>query len=291
MSGHHASPGGQPPASTGGDGASPAVDETMTLRAVGPGAGRVLPTPLGPAATRPSATDLDLFDRTQPIARVPDVAAPESPDEVPPGRRRRGVLFAVAGAVVLVVGAAGWASGVFSYETPSRNDSAPEEVREGVPDPSSEAPSAEPTGGASDIAPTASASPSGSPSTSASPSATAPSPTASSALPTASDRAAEPSPTGPASSAPVEAPGYEDGGDDGDDTPPVLRRGDRGGEVVELQQRLKRVFLYHDELHGQFNRRVEEAVRTYQWTRGIREEMGVYGPQTRARLEAETPEL
>ncbi|MFF1272770.1 peptidoglycan-binding protein [Streptomyces marokkonensis] len=270
-----------------------APDRTMPLHAVPPEAApgaadstSVLPTPLGPATTRPSATDLDLFDATQPLGAVPDAPGPETVDAAPSGRRRRTVLFAAAGAVVVVVAAAGWASGVFSYETPSRNSAAPEEVRASVPDPSSEAPSAEPTAGASSASPTPSASPSSSPSASASASASA-SPSASSASPTAPEPA-EPSPA-PTTSGPSDAPADTDEGED-DGTAPVLSRGDRGQEVVELQQRLHQLYLYNDDINGQFNHRLEDALRNYQWSRGVREELGVYGPQTRARLESETRE-
>ncbi|MFC7510774.1 peptidoglycan-binding protein [Streptomyces thermocarboxydus] len=72
------------------------------------------------------------------------------------------------------------------------------------------------------------------------------------------------------------------------DTAPVLRRGDRGPEVVELQQRLRQVWLYQGDADGRYSHRVEEAVRRYQWQWGINEELGVYGPRTRARLESET---
>ncbi|MGJ3559426.1 peptidoglycan-binding domain-containing protein [Streptomyces sp. INA 01156] len=61
--------------------------------------------------------------------------------------------------------------------------------------------------------------------------------------------------------------------------------------MVELQQRLRQLYLYNSEMHGRFNRRVEDALRTYQWSRGIRgDELGVYGPETRSRLESETRE-
>ncbi|WP_256923603.1 peptidoglycan-binding protein [Streptomyces sp. 13-12-16] len=70
----------------------------------------------------------------------------------------------------------------------------------------------------------------------------------------------------------------------------MLRRGDRGAEVAELQLRLKQMWLYNDEINGQFNRRVEESLRNYQWSRGLQSELSVYGPETRARLEAETQE-
>ncbi|KES04802.1 hypothetical protein BU52_23515 [Streptomyces toyocaensis] len=268
-------------------------DRTMPLRAVPPEAApgaadstSVLPTPLGPATTRPNATDLNLFDTTQPLGAVPKTPGPQAVDGAPAGRRRRGILFAAAGAVVIVVAAAGWASGMFSYETPSRNSAAPEEVRASVPDPSSDAPSAEPTAAPSPASATASASPSDSPSASASaPPSPSPSPSASSASPSAPEPA-EPS-TAPSASAPSDAPA-ETG--EGDGTAPVLSRGDRGQEVVELQQRLSQLYLYDDDINGQFNHRVEDALRTYQWSRGVREELGVYGPQTRAQLESETRE-
>jgi peptidoglycan hydrolase-like protein with peptidoglycan-binding domain len=70
----------------------------------------------------------------------------------------------------------------------------------------------------------------------------------------------------------------------------VLRRGDRGPEVTELQLRLREVYLYNDAVNGEFDHRVEEALRNYQWSRGVQEELGVYGSKTRARLESETRE-
>lgn len=288
-----AHPGTDP--SAGGPGATGAPDETMSLRAVPPeaaspggtDAASALPTPLGPATAPPSATDLNLFDATRPIARVPDAPAPGGTGGAPPRRGRRGALFAVAAAVVLVVGAAGWASGMFSYETPSRDGAAPEEVRASVPDPSPEEPSGEPTAGASSASPTSSASPSASPSASASASAS-PSPSASSTSPTPS-APAEPS-TIPTSASPSAGAPEESDEDDDAGFAPVLRRGDRGPEVTELQRRLNQLYLYNDDINGQFSRRVEESLRNYQWSRGIREDLGVYGPQTRSRLEAETRE-
>ncbi|MFD7685974.1 peptidoglycan-binding protein [Streptomyces sp. NPDC059781] len=284
---------GAPAPSAEEPGASGAADETMTLRAVpaeaAPGAAdptSVLPTPLAPGTARPNATDLHLFDTTRPLAAVPAAPGPAHADEAPPRRRRRGTLFAVAGAVVAVVGAAGWASGVFSYETPSRDGAAPEEVRASVPDPSSSSPSAEPSAGASSAAPSSSASPSASPSASASASAS-PSPSASTTSASPSE-SAEPS-SAPTTTAPTDS--AEDTEEaEGGSTGPVLRRGDRGAEVTELQQRLRQLYLYNDEANGQFNRRVEEALRNYQWSRGLQSELSVYGPETRTRLETETQE-
>ncbi len=250
----------------------------------------VFPTPLALGTAQPSADDLGLFDdSTRPLRAVSaGSAAPAAPRHgtaAPRNRRRRGALIAASGAVVAVLGAAGWASGLFSYETPSRDTAAPDDVRASVPDASPEASSAEPSSEDPSASPSASASTSESPSASASASGS-PSPSASSSAPSAS-ATAEPSvppSAGGASSAPAVAPEPEEPVD----TAPVLRRGDRGPEVVELQQRLRMVWLYQGDTDGWYSRRVEEAVRHYQWSRGIHEELGVYGPQTRSRLESET---
>jgi peptidoglycan hydrolase-like protein with peptidoglycan-binding domain len=71
----------------------------------------------------------------------------------------------------------------------------------------------------------------------------------------------------------------------------VLRLGDRGPEVTGLQQRLRQLNLYGDQITGVFTRPVEDAVRNYQLARGVRgDTLGVYGPATRKSLEAETSE-
>jgi peptidoglycan hydrolase-like protein with peptidoglycan-binding domain len=69
----------------------------------------------------------------------------------------------------------------------------------------------------------------------------------------------------------------------------VLRRGDQGPQVTELQERLRQLNLYADQVDGVFTRPVEDAVRTYQLARGITSDpYGEYGPATRQRLESET---
>lgn len=266
-----------------GDTARRPADATMPLRAVAP-MPPGLPTPLGPPPGRPNEHDLHLFEATPPAADDrPD--ADGDPFAAPPPRRRRTALLAAAGAVVTVIGAAAWASGLFAYETPTRDKAMPDDIRASVPD----APSTEPSPAASSSAPSASpssASPSASASATTSP-PTSPSPSASSSSP-APSRTAEPSTT-PPTSAPAES--AEDPGEGERAAPaPVLRRGDQGDEVVELQLRLRQLSLYNDEIHGHFNRRVEDALRTYQRARGLREEPGVYGPETRALLESETRE-
>ncbi|MFJ8809687.1 peptidoglycan-binding protein [Streptomyces sp. NPDC102490] len=200
------------------------------------------------------------------------------------------MLLSAAGAVVVVIGAAGFASGLFSYDTPSRDGALPDEVRASVPSPSTseDAPSADPS--ASSAAPSPSASPSASASASASADASAsasPSPSASSASPTPSPSVEPTQSTAAPSVDTTQEP--EDDGDSGGG--PTLRSGDRGPEVVELQQRLKEKWMYWGDLDGDYDRQVEDAVRQYQWERGIRTDgAGIYGPDTRRRLESETRE-
>ncbi|WP_309141697.1 peptidoglycan-binding protein [Streptomyces griseicoloratus] len=291
---------GAGPASAPTPSAAQDPDATMSLRAVGDRpagteagteATSVLPTPLAPPAGAPSDHDLRLFE----TAAAP---AGSGPDDTPAGPeprgRRRGMLLGVAGAVVMVLGAAGYASGLFSYEAPSRDGALPDEVRASVPDPSTGAASQSPAPSTTATRP-ASASPSASVSASASASPSpSPSPSASSASPTrTSSRPAEPTPS--ASSTPAGDTATESRDDDHDHDQGGggggLRRGDRGPEVTELQQRLQQLYLYTGDANGVYNRQVEDAVRTYQWARGIRsDELGVYGPDTRRMLETETRE-
>jgi hypothetical protein len=74
--------------------------------------------------------------------------------------------------------------------------------------------------------------------------------------------------------------------------PLVLREGDRGPEVIELQRRLRQLnWLYEGGAHGRFDAATREAVATFQEAYGVRgDEGGVYGVNTRARLEESTTE-
>ncbi|WP_443077020.1 peptidoglycan-binding domain-containing protein [Streptomyces sp. SP18CS02] len=70
---------------------------------------------------------------------------------------------------------------------------------------------------------------------------------------------------------------------------PVLRRGDRGGAVNDVQSRLSRIGLYDGPIDGRYNGPVSRAVGAFQDRYGITgDERGVYGPATRAALEART---
>ncbi|WP_253195358.1 peptidoglycan-binding protein [Streptomyces sp. JHA26] len=276
----------------------PEPDATMTLRAVGAGPSDASPAagatsaPSAASAGAPSDHDLRLFDASaadDPASTAPLEPVPDGTGDRPPRGRRRGVLIGAAAAVVAVVGTAGYASGLFSYESPSRDGALPDEVRASVPVPSATASSTAPRPSASSaepVATSASASPSASASASASESPSpSPSPSASSASPTPSR---SPEPTTVTPSAPAFAP--DDDGEDGDrDGGGTLHRGDRGAEVTELQQRLAQLYLYTGADDGTYDREVEDSVRTYQWSRGIRsDELGVYGEATRRMLESET---
>ncbi|MFE0515825.1 peptidoglycan-binding protein [Streptomyces sp. NPDC058964] len=236
----------------------PAAEVTMPLRPV----------------SGPSTTDLRMFEPGRAEAAEEDRA---------PRRSRRALLLSVSGAALAVVAAAGFASGLFSYEAPARDRAAAREVRESVPE--------ETAGTSSEPASTAAAPghPTSSPS---SPSLSAPRPTSASPSPTASSSRSgtTPSPRPSRSATPTQtatATGAEDL--PRPTSPPVLRRGDHGPEVTELQLRLTQLNLYVGEASGIYNRQVEDAVSTYQLARGIRsDEPGVYGAATRARLESET---
>ncbi|MGW1000846.1 peptidoglycan-binding domain-containing protein [Streptomyces sp. NPDC002520] len=209
------------------------------------------------------------------LRAVPDEVAPEES----PRRSRPASVLSVAGVGVAVVAAAGFVIAMFAYQAPSR-DRAAEEVRQSVPDVTTPDTSSAPV--PSGPTGTASSALSPAPSTSASPSSSSPS----APPPTASgtpSRPVSPPPSTATAVSPDSAPEPVSG--------PVLRHGDQGPEVTELQLRLKQLNLYTNPANGVFNNPVEYAVRTYQQARGISDDtLGEYGPATRASLEAETTE-
>ncbi|MEX3100157.1 peptidoglycan-binding protein [Streptomyces sp. ST1015] len=198
-------------------------------------------------------------------------------------RRRRAVLLATSGAVVSILAAAGFASGLFAYDAPARDDSPPEDIRAAVPAPSRtaaasvEAPAeqpADPAPAPEDATPSESAAPSPSPT----PSRSSPSPSS----PASGSPSADASPSGGAAEDQRQVPSL---------TVAVLRRGDTGPEVRELQLRLKELSLYGEDADGVFDEQVENALKTYQASRDITgDEPGIYGAATRERLEKETKE-
>ncbi|MFJ5259470.1 peptidoglycan-binding protein [Streptomyces sp. NPDC088387] len=194
------------------------------------------------------------------------------------------MLIAVAAGVAAILTAGGVAGGLFSYDKPSRDSALPEDLRAAVPDvrtsASEESRGTEPTSPASTpIAPppATAGTPTPSPTPTRSEPASASSPP--SGTPTPTPTVTSSTPSGPEKGSQVAEP------------PPVLRPGDSGPEVVELQLRLTELNLYIEDPDGEYDRSLETAVRTYQWARGVKpEELGVYDGRTRDRLEGETAE-
>ncbi len=179
-----------------------------------------------------------------------------------------------AALAALLTGA--FVSGLLSYDSPTRGTAPPDGVR--VPLPGGSAPRDDSPGERAH----GTASPSVSPSPTASPRTT---PTAGPGGPSRSAAPTE-APSGPGATASTSPTA---GSSAPQTPPPVLRRGDQGPEVTELQLRLRHVGLYAGETDGDYDREVEGAVRTYQLTRVVlADESGVYGGATRESLESET---
>ncbi|MEU6147859.1 peptidoglycan-binding domain-containing protein [Streptomyces sp. NPDC047081] len=229
-----------------------------------------------PANTADLAETVPDHDTSPPPGGHP--VPPPPPEDTPTRRRRpRAVLVAGVGAAVAIVVTAGFVGGVFWYDGPARDDSLSGGVRADLPEASPSAgdtSSPDPSQGtpSADSSPTVSSSP-GATSTERSPT-----PTGSTA------------PTGPSSSATATTTGAPAPTESGGQAP-VLRLGDKGPEVVELQLRLKQIGYYDGNADGDFDSDVQSAVRSYQFTRFIlTDESGVYGHPTRTALEAETTE-
>ncbi|MFC8622567.1 peptidoglycan-binding domain-containing protein [Streptomyces anulatus] len=212
-----------------------------------------------------------------------------APDPVRPRRRRPFGALAVGAAVAAVVGTAAFAGGLFGGD--DSTDEALPEATTSAPDTEDEpAASVAPSPSASATPPRTqppSATPSASPSSSASPTKSrAPSPTATasaSASPTASASPAPDGGTPPAAPSAAPPAGLTGGS---------LRPGDRGPEVAELQIRLRTVgeWLYSGPVDGSsYSDQVAYSVAVYQSYKAIQgDPTGVYGPNTRRALEAET---
>lgn len=208
----------------------------------------------------------------------PPAEAAGLPDTHPaPRRRNRALLLTGAGATLAVLLTGAFLGGLFTYESPSRDGAVSDDVRAPVPDATTEdgtSPEGQSTAVPSTSPPTSSSSSPSTPSGTNSPTSTA----------TSSTPTTPPSSTGT-------TPGTAPDPTDAEGQPPVLRRGDQGPEVVELQLRLRQIGLYSEEADGDFDRQLESAVRTYQLTRVIlNDESGAYGSPTRTSLESETSE-
>lgn len=233
-----------------------------------------------PSAARelPEAEAAPALPDTDPAKAPPGQAAlPDADTRQAPRRRRRALLITGAGAAMVAVLAGAYLGGLFTYDSPSRDGAVSDDLRPPVPDESAQdgtSPDGRSTG-------TSSASPSPSPTPS-------PDTTGADASPTAPDGSATPT-AAPSSADATASAAPQPSGTAG--RPPVLRFGDTGPEVVELQLRLRQIGFYGGDADGAFDRTVESAVRTYQLTRVVlADESGVYGPATRASLESETSE-
>ncbi|MEV6752327.1 peptidoglycan-binding domain-containing protein [Streptomyces sp. NPDC051214] len=235
------------------------------------------------AAAPPRSADVGLFARgeggTLSAPETDDAPPPPPYDAGPAPRRGRAGLYAAVSAVVAVVAVAVLAAVLLSPDKPQREQALPDVPTRPVTGPS-ESTSKAPRPTTPSAGP--SASPSTSPSSSASPKAS-PSPTPS--------HSASPKPrsTRPPSRSTARATGSVEPAEPKADR--VLRRGDRGAEVAELQERLQQLYLYMDEPDGTYDSQVEDAVARYQYARATHGDgRGVYGEETRAALEAETRE-
>ncbi|MDX3576608.1 MULTISPECIES: peptidoglycan-binding domain-containing protein [unclassified Streptomyces] len=195
-------------------------------------------------------------------------------DAARPDRRRSPVRLLVLAGVLATAVTAAVLAGFLLYDGPTRDGALPADVRAPVPDVTSgrvtTAGKASPRPSRTRPSPTASDSP-------GTPSPTPAAPTRSAAPPPAPSRAAS------ADASPQPRPTVS--------APPVLRLGDTGPEVAELQARLRRIGYPGGGAEGVYDHDVENAVRSYQLTRAVREdESGVYGAATRTSLEAETDE-
>lgn len=67
-------------------------------------------------------------------------------------------------------------------------------------------------------------------------------------------------------------------------TPKVLKRGDKGKQVRQLQRRLRDLRFWVGTIDGEFGNLTQQALYAFQKTQGLTRD-GVYGPQTRKALE------
>ncbi|MEW2397142.1 peptidoglycan-binding protein [Streptomyces sp. NPDC046862] len=292
--------GGEPDGPPTGAPATPSQQQQKQQQQQQPDDIPTLAMPVASTTTRPDSADVQLFEDGPPDPSAPsgpsgsneprltEPTPPSPPERVPRrGRRsRRRMTLAVAGAVATVLAAAGFASGLFSYKAPTRDQALPDDHRASVPDTSTdgEASPTEPSG-ATPSTPAAS-------NTTPAPSSTSAAPSPSEPRDSARPSSPSPTPTRAAPSADATTP-KAPGSDETDDQrrPQTLRLGDDGPEVTELQLRLRQLAIYLGDIDENFDEQVEASVRQYQFTRGVDDDdPGVYGGATRDELESETKE-
>ncbi|MFJ6181040.1 peptidoglycan-binding protein [Streptomyces sp. NPDC092295] len=201
----------------------------------------------------------------------PPAGAGEDHPAPPPVRRKPYRAVAIGAAAVAVIGTAAFAGKVLSRDA-GEERARPDAAHTWLPSmsPADASPSVTPT-------------PTPTPTPSATPPAAAPPPPA--PAPSAS-RPAGTKTASPSAPKPVNEPSREPGR-----TPAgtSLGPGDSGPEVVRLQRRLAEIRLFHGDPDGRYDDRVAGAVTLYQSYKRIDgDPRGVYGPDTRRALEADT---
>ncbi|MDJ0343663.1 peptidoglycan-binding protein [Streptomyces sp. H10-C2] len=213
-----------------------------------------------------------------------------------PRRRRRGLVVAAAtvAATALTAGAVAVANQLLS---------APDRPERALPDNSNSVPDV--VLPSSDVMATAAPSAVHASGPTASPTAThrAPSTPVKSVAPPASPVVSAPPSQPPVTTNTPAAPGSVPGSGSGPVTTPTttpptnrptladpaLQMGDTGAPVVDLQQRLRRAYVYMGGVDGRFDSEVRDAVAMFQfWNAITSDPEGVYGPATRTALEQQT---
>ncbi|MFV6026145.1 peptidoglycan-binding domain-containing protein [Streptomyces sp. NPDC056264] len=118
-----------------------------------------------------------------------------------------------------------------------------------------------------------------------------PSPAPTSPAPPSASPSPTPTPTRslvPATTPPPPPPSPHRPHRTGRPAPREISVGSTGPDVADLQRRLQQLYLYLGSADGVFTAYVGEALSRFQIARNIPETPGVYGPLTRAALQAET---
>ncbi|MFF3327413.1 peptidoglycan-binding protein [Streptomyces sp. NPDC002889] len=239
------------------------------------------PGPLPDLVNEPDTQELELVR----VARAGQHAAPP--------RRSRAFTGLMAGAAaVAVAGTVAFAGGLFSGDGESER-AAPDSratatsvsLGPGLPSASVSGSAASPSVSATSSSPSSSSSSSSAPASGPASGSAAASRSAAGTAPGGSGPA-DPSSVAPsttvATASALQAPSRQSSRD-------TLRPGDSGPAVEDLQLRLEQLRLYEGPFDGEYDGEVEDAVRRYQWARGIdRDPEGVYGKHTRRALESET---
>ncbi|MFF3837637.1 peptidoglycan-binding protein [Streptomyces sp. NPDC001930] len=234
--------------------------------------------------------DIELFDATVRLPKVPAHAAPPSPRSrrsrpaptAPPAWRSVSLPLMVAGAL-----SAGLAGALTVWLSADPEPAAPSLPSLSLPDlATAPTPPATPL---SDRRPTAGTHPSAEESARVRAARATPPPAPTSPAPsTAPSRTPAPTASVVPTTTPPPPPASQHPHRPAPPTSRDLALGSAGPEVADLQRRLQQLYLYLGSADGVFTEPVGEALSRFQIARNIPERPGVYGPLTRTALRAET---